>query len=555
MTWAPGPKIPRLADLARRRLEERRRAAARKDRPPKSLEQFLAEDARTYEEFCSRLTVTPKDRKRIPFVPNRLQRRRMAARTPRDVILKARQQGITTEELARDLWHLFTHPRAEVRIVCQSATDHGPLNDIREKFIDFLEALLDDGVTVHFRSESNTRWKLETGSVLSIIEAGASLRAASKKGRGGTITRLHCTELALWEYAGETLNAMLECVPGPETGSEIVYESTPNGAAPSVPVEERDVKSSAGSALFHWAYQDARAGRSEFAAHFFEWWETDEYALPLEAGEDLSPRDDEERFLVARGVTPEQLKWRRKKVTGGKGRTFRQEYPSHDETCFLLSGRSFFDADVTEALLLQAHDPLRKIQIKRTGADGELRIFHEPMPGKEYVVSADTSEGIGGDPCAAHVYERRSGRHMATLDGQLKPWEFARELAGLGRHYFGALIAVERNNHGHTVLRCLDAEQHYGRIFEDADERPGWLTSPATRAPALDTLEEAHRTGTWSTLDKVILGEMRTFVKNEKGRPEAARGAHDEHPMTAMIGWDVLTRVGVGRTFAGVEAF
>jgi hypothetical protein len=44
-------------------------------------------------------------------------------------------------------------------------------------------------------------------------------------------------------------------------------------------------------------------------------------------------------------------------------------------------------------------------------------------------------------------------------------------------------------------------------------------------------------------VDLDVLGEIRTFVVNKHGRAEAASGTHDDHVMTAAIGWDVLRRV------------
>lgn len=501
--------------------------------------------------FCALLDIVTKDGLRRKLVPlTSTQEIFCANRTGRDDVLKPRQVAITTIELARDIWFWLTRPSSRVVIVVQSDTAHGPLKDISAKTRIMIESLERANVAMHWRSFAANEWALEgrDGS-LRIIEAGASEAAAQKKGRGGTVHRVHVTEVAFFEFADVTLNALLESVPDRSLGTEITFESTPNGA----------------SGWFYEHYQAAKAGKNGYVPHFLAWFDFRDYQMPLEPGERLgeaSTKEQSERESKwrARGITDAQIKWfRAKRAEKGRDDLVEQEYPSDEDTCWLIAGNAFFDQMVTHRLLIAASAPIETVEIRRTGDDGaiaaygQLRIYHHPEPGKQYVISADTSEGGQGktdDASAAHVYERGTGRHMATLDGQIKPWAFARELGGrdrrtsvcLGWMYRGALIGVERNNHGHAVLRALHAEQSYQNIFFDRDGKPGWLNHEVTRAPALDTLEEAHRAGHWRPADAAIMKQLRTFVINERGKAEAARGSHDDHVLAGMIGWDLLCR-------------
>src|SRR5690606_4445144 len=126
-----------------------------------------------------------------------------------------------------------------------------------------------------------------------------------------------------------TMNALLECVPiAPHT--EVVLESTANGAA----------------GYFFDSYQDAKAGKSSFKAHFFYWLRQPEYAIPLEPGERIEPETERERAVVKAGGTLEQLKWYRQKVADKKSQDLvDQEYPLDEDTCWLIAGRLFFDRD------------------------------------------------------------------------------------------------------------------------------------------------------------------------------------------------------------------
>lgn len=496
--------------------------------------------------FCALLDIIDERgqrRKLLPLLPT--QARFNDTRTGRDIVLKPRRVAITTLEVARDIWFFLTRPSSAVVIMCQSITDHSPVRTISGMVQLMFEALERANVDIRWKVFSGQQWQLEgRQGTLRIVEAGASLKAAEKKGRAGAIHRLHVTEIAFFEFAEETLNATLKCVPDRAlNSSEVVMESTPNGAG----------------GYFYEKYQDAAAGKSEYRTLFLRWSDRTDRVIPLAEGESVVPNDTREARWLAEGVRPEQIKWYRRQVADSKQRLVDQEYPSDEDTCWLIEGRGFFDQVVTQKLLVAAPEPIETARIHKMGddgaiaADGELRVFHRPEKGQQYIIAVDTSEGGEGknaDASAAHVYERGTGRLMAVLDGLLKPWALARELgarsrgssACLGWIYNGALIAVERQNHGHAVLRALHAEQQYTNIFFDRDGKPGWLNHEVTRAPALDTLEEAHRAGHWKPADRAVLKQLRTFVVNDRGKPEAARGSHDDHVLAGMIGWDVLCR-------------
>lgn len=509
--------------------------------------QLFAEAFEDFRKFCGLLHIVDKNKQRRLFVLNRIQRLYCAERSSRDVVLKPRQVGFTTLELARDAWTFLSKPGSSVTIVVQSLSDHAPLRMVSTVLERMFESCRKAGLELPFDTETRSEWTLpKRDAQLRIIEAGASEAAASKKGRAGTISRLHLTETAFYEYAEETLNALLECVPKVSSGSEIVSESTPNGVG----------------GVFHEQCLTARDGSSGFKLHFFPWWLQDEYGEPLDEGESVEPSSEKERNFVEAGVKPEQLKWYRQKIATKGPALVDQEYARDPHTCFLASGRGFFDRERVSAMLGAAakSPPIERTQVTFEGASAELRIWHQPEPGKAYVLSADPSEGLGmlpddrhpdgrrkhkgksHDPAAAGVWERGTGRHMATLWGYLRPHVLARAIAGLGVRYNQALIVVERNNHGHTTLRALVAEQKYPRIFHDKDERPGWNSTPPSRTAMLDNLEAALRDGNWRSADVDLLGEMLSFVVNDDGRAEAQNLCHDDLVIMAGLGWDTLSK-------------
>lgn len=444
----------------------------------------------------------------------------------RDIVLKPRQVGLTTWELARDLWFFLTRPAARAVVIVQTDSDHKPLRETSEKLRIMLESLEADGLRFEWRTQTVSEWVLGDAS-LRIVEAGASEAKASKQGRGGTIHRLHITELAFFEFAQETLTALLRSVPDPELGSEVVIESTANGAA----------------GVFHERYQRAKRGGDDYRAHFFRWFDQAEYRTPLALGESITPETPRETELVTKyGASPEQLKWYRRQVQDAGQDLVDQEFPIDEETCWLIPGRPFFDRGACVGLEGQTREP---VAVEMGGA---LRIFRRPAPRREYIVVADPSEGTGGDPGAATVYDRETLEHVATLHGQFPVTVMGEHLAAVGEKFNWAMVVVERNNHGHAVLLALSSppaaseRDAYPHIYRDRDGKLGWYTNDTSRAAALDRLEGDVRSGDFKTPDAALVGEMLTFIVNKHGKAEAASGAHDDIVITAAIATAVSVR-------------
>lgn len=476
------------------------------------------------------LEVVPKDGgDLIPVAQSPITSAFEAARTGRDYVLKPRQVHMTTWELARDIWFFFTRPGARVVILCQSDKDNSAPREISNRIITMLEGLKKKFPDAPFDKVSDTRW-VRTGAnaELRITGAGATEKSASKKGRSGTIHRLHVTEVAFFEYAHDTLTAILECVPGVDAGTEITFESTPKGAA----------------GFFYEGYNAAKAGKSGYKAHFFRWFEQLEYRTKLAPNEVVVPENEREHELVKiHGVTPEQLKWYRQKVADpSKGQAkVDQEYPSDEETCWLFDGRTFFDKEALSKLRQGVKPPVETL------LGGAFKVWHRAEADKTYIVAIDPSSGTGGDPFAVLVLERGTGRHCATLHGQFAPDILARHAAAIAWSYNLALIVVERSSSHQAVHIALagwkrpkeETTVGYPNVFIDKDRQPGFKVTVANRPAILDQLESAIRTQTFITLDVELVKEAQLFiVKDEK--PQAAPGAHDDRIMACAIAWDIL---------------
>lgn len=172
--------------------------------------------------------------------------------------------------------------------------------------------------------------------------------------------------------------------------------------------------------------------------------------------------------------------------------------------------------------------------------DGCVCIYRQPEKGESYAVGGDTA-GDGSDYFVGQVVDR-DGVQVATLRQSFDEDEYARQMYCLGTYYNKAILAVETNYSTHPVreLERLGYERLYVRERVDTyTHRPtesyGFVTNSKTRPIILAELVAHARDHMERFADKTTLEEMLTFVRNEKGRPEASVGAHDDCIMALAI--------------------
>ena len=178
--------------------------------------------------------------------------------------------------------------------------------------------------------------------------------------------------------------------------------------------------------------------------------------------------------------------------------------------------------------------------------DGDLIVYQEPVPGKRYVIGGDVAEGLTTGDYSVAVVVGYDKEIKALYRGHLEPDEFSRLLRTLGYKYNTALLAVEFNKDGNWVNTDLNINNYpniYLRtqvddITKTVTKSFGWLTTRNTRDFALG---EAKRHFNAASINcKPLLEEMKTFVRNKRGKPEAAPGQHDDVVMAWSISIGVL---------------
>jgi len=188
-------------------------------------------------------------------------------------------------------------------------------------------------------------------------------------------------------------------------------------------------------------------------------------------------------------------------------------------------------------------------------APARLFVWKRPDPDRAYAIGADVGEGLaGGDASCACVLDRETGEQVAELHGRIPPDRFGHLLDALGRYYGLAMLAVERNNHGHSTLNTLRHACRYPRLYyhvrydRTGNSAPmlGWPTDQATKPILVDDLAAAIAGGHLIVHSSGLVDEGFTFVTTDSGSQEAQEGKHDDRVIAAGIAWQARKR-GVSR--------
>ena len=510
---------------------------------------------RNPKAYCeSLLRIRTKEQKLSPLVFNEAQehlygviRQQAAAGKPiRIIVLKGRQEGISTVTEALMFQDTVTRPNVKTLIVAHDNTATGNLFKMNKLFYDCLpswaQPLRKNSNAKELVFENPTRDEREKRRRPG-LRSGIRCQTAGKGGvgRSDTLTNVHISEYAFWPANKEDLLlGIMQTVPN-DPSTMVVIESTANG------VEH-----------FKALWDGAVAGENEWVPVFLPWYMEKGYRMPVTGGEAWT--EEERQLQKDFGLDEEQLQWRRwciKANCGGSADKFRQEYPNTPEEAFLLSGRPFFDNRALAVRRMHAPAPVRVGWFdydapEETGAKpenwtfsdvekGGIRIWQEPEAGVPYVLGGDTA-GEGSDCFTAFVIDNRTGRQVAELQQRQSEILYARQVYCLGMYYNAALAAIEVNFSTYPERKL--EEWHYPHLYQrerfntyanTVVKSFGWETSGKTRPQALAELHTVMEESPELVVSQWTLGEMVVFVYDAHGKPQAAAGEHDDLVMAAAI--------------------
>lgn len=456
------------------------------------------------------LKVRDREGAERPLRANAVQRALEQRLGQRNIVLKARQMGITTWVAGRFFLKTITARGVLTVQVAQTREAAEGIFRMVQRFWECLPVSMQEGPLRRSKANVGQMCFPELDSEFRVVSAGDE-----NAGRGLTMQYLHCSEVSRWPGdAGATL-AGLRAALAP--GGEMVMESTPNGAYGCFYEEWK--------AAGELESGSSNQGDGGVVRHFFPWWMEEAY-VGAPVIDEL--REEERRLMLEFSLTAEQIGFRRGLETSYRGLRS-QEFAEDAESCFKATGECCFEVAAVERRLAEIGEP---VEVRRGGA---LQIWYPPLAGREYLVAVDTAGGGGdGDFAAVQVIDLHSGLQCAELQQRLGTLELARVSAALAREYGDALLAVERNNHGAGVLAYLDGVERYARVYEQAGVA-GWLTTAGSKPGMVSRMGALLAESPELFYSRRLLGECRTFVAMAGGRTGAVNGAHDDCLMAMAV--------------------
>lgn len=407
---------------------------------------IAAEDAALFiHDYC--MIYDGKTRRWIPFdlwpmqgqVIDQLDSHQM------NVILKARQMGLTWVCIGFALWLMIFYPIQTILLFSRRDEEAVELLDFRLK-----------GMYRRLPKWMQTREvKTSNAHEFKLSNESRALAFPTTGGRSYTGTFALVDEADFVLDLGALINAVEPTI---EAGGQMILLST---ADKNTPESE-----------FKRLFRAAEAGENSWNAIFLPW-----FARPDRTEGWYEQR---KRNSIARTGSLDDL---------------RQEYPTTAQEALAprtLDKRLAFDwfgtqfierKGLTDDALVLAGGP----------AINGLVVYRLPQPNHRYVIGIDPAEGNPtSDDSALSVVDADSGEEVARLAGKIQPEVLAAYANEIGLWYNRAAAMVERNNHGHTVILWLKDNGNL-TLLTGHDGKIGWLSSSKGKAILYDSVATAYR--------------------------------------------------------------
>jgi hypothetical protein len=448
---------------------------------------------------------------------------------PLNLVLKARQIGITWLGAGYALWKLLTMPGTRVLMVSINEDEAiKVVNRVFDMFMSLPEHLrFEARVTKPTRDARPTtliEFTFPDGRISTVVGLPSTRRA----GHGETATIVILDEYARHEYARDSWKATFATA---DNGGQILVISTANGVSNEQTGEGN---------FFHHLYVNAES--YGIFTRFLGWY--------------LHPDRDED--------------WYTKNARALPAADRAEQFPRNPEDAFINTGECWFDMEAlawyAENALLAEENRMRFVA-SETGAkakihwsgQGWIRVYAKPDSTHVYAIGADVATGRGYDYSCAYVIDLTSMAIVAECYGKIDADEYAEQLHYLGRWYGNARIAIEMGGgFGEPVVISLrdgrKGRPHYPRLYRHSiADRPdmhmlsnyGFPMNQKTRPQVINQIEQAIRERTIPAMTRTLIMECRTFVRQKTlPSPRALEGSNDDRVMAFGIALEMYRQYG-----------
>ena len=530
----------------------------------------------------------------------RLEKKRLAGKPIRLILLKARQWGGSTCIQIYMAWLQLMHKVGLNSLIVGHVKDAS--NEVKDMFDRMIKeypiSMLYKLGEEYNEKEPKLVGVGNSGNIHRIPQRNCKIKIGTAEkpdsARGGDYNLVHCTEVGLWKKTdGKTPEQIVRSACSGillKPYTMIVYESTANGTGN----------------FFHKEYLAAKLGRSQFEAMFVAWFEIEQYVLAFTSDakkrefakwlyenreNEVANSEREEPgtylwWLWQQGATLEAINWyiqERSKYTSHADMA--SEYPSNDIEAFTFSGRRVFANEDVEQFRAACKPPKWRGEIYGRADEGEDALenlrFRKEENGRLCVwqdVERDEEEDVLDrylvivDVCKGQT-ERADFADIVVIDrlymiygepptvvaewhGHIDMDKLAWKAAQVAAYYNNALLVIEsntletNNTKGEaeyilTLIHDVYGDQLYARkqsaedIKEGAPRKYGFHTNPLTKKVIIHNLKAIVREHLYVEREEECLDEYLTYVENEKGGFEAMEGYHDDRLMTRAIGMQI----------------
>lgn len=466
------------------------------------------------------------------YINDQLEKQLKETGKVRAIILKARQQGISTYSSARVFWKTYFNQYTRSIVMAHDSATSDALFNMSKNLIRNME----EGMRPN-ESKSNAKEIILSSPAFKDKDATASYRlytaGSPEAGRGTTPTIAHLSEVAFWTHDEKILAGLFQGISQSE-GTEVILESTANGA----------------SGEFFRLWKGAVEGTNGYIPVFVPWFMTTEYRA--EPPSDFELTLEEEELVKEFGLDNDQIFWRRLKIAESGARKFQQEYPAKAEEAFLVSGSHVFNQDIVNNIDTKA--PIRHMEFNddfgtfEEARGGRLEVWIPPKFDNAYVIGVDVALGANQDYSVAAVFDPERRLCAMYRVNDMDPGTFADVLFYLGRYYNNALMAVESNSIGNTTLDRLMQMNYLNLYYEtkvanmknESTSKIGFRTTSASKPRVIGHLKRLIEDYDIQLSSAIIVEELKTYVSNENGKTEALSGCHDDTIMSVAIAMEAL---------------
>lgn len=471
------------------------------------------------------------------------------------IILKARQLGFTTLIALWYLDEIIWNPNTEALQIAHTVKDAGDLFNRKIAFaVKNLYPCVMQQLSISQNSAKRVQFEynMDGGKAISAFTVSAS-------GRSGTNHLLHISELGKLAkaYPMKSDEIVTGTFPSVPSGGTAIIESTAEGQ----------------SGLFYEMYSKSMKRRNlitpelsnlEWYPVFYNWqWDdveieetiTNTGIIPISAMQESEI--DWQEYKDENNLSDKEISFYYAKYLAANEDIdkLHQEFPTTEMEAFIGSGSNYFSLRKTVEFYDKCTDDYKRYEYINDefieNDTGELYVYEDPKPAHHYVVGGDVAEGLlDGDYSTAVVVG--FDKHVkAVFRGHLEPDEYSKMIQKLGKMYNTAMLAVEFNKDGNWVntdLHTIGYPNLYIRTAVDditkmVTKSYGWLTTKKTREFALGEAKKHFNSTTYINC-RPLLEEIMTFIRDKRGKPQAAPKKHDD----VVMAWCIAIAILQGRS-------